>query len=1021
MTATGLHIRLLGELQVIRDGRSVVLPASRKTRALLGFLVATGCPHSRERLCDLLWDGPDDPRAALRWSLTKLRPLLEGMPGTRLVGDRRQVAFDGTDVGIDVVDVARLVGDDPSAASTERLAAAAGMLRGDFLEGLDLTDCYRFWEWCAAEREALARRRMAVLGTLVSRLEAQAPESALNYARALAAAEPTCESAHAAVVRILGRLGRGRDALGQYEHCRALLSRELGVAPSAELERARLDVTRRRPAPPPPAPEAAAPAPEPPAVLVGRTMELQRLQARMASAADGAVAVALIDGVPGIGKTRLLDEVHRKLGADGWHVLRCRAFESERLRPYGLWTDALRTLPVAADRDELAPLLTGAPAAAGNRAALFEAARRLVQRLSDTAPVAVFIDDAQWADDASLALLHYVVRSVRRLLVVVAARRGELDDNLAALGLIRDLARAGLADRLTLGPLALEETEALVRAAAPTTDARAVAASSDGNPLFALTLAHAPEGRGHATLRDLLEDQLARLEPAVAEVLPWAAALGCAFDVALLERVSAIEGGALLAALDVMERRGVVRVTEGRGYVFAHDFIRDVAYRRLSEPRRCVVHRRIAMALAPLAEEDTVVATAVARHAMAAGDDALAAEACVRAGEQCLGVFANAEALQFAAQGLGHVERLPPTRAARRWRVGLLRIRVLASSTDRLRRWPHLVEHLRDVVADVEAAKQPSDVAVGHYLLSVVLQDAGRLAEAQEESLAAAAAAQAADAVLAATQMANTARCVAELAVDMERARHLLNEAERLVGPLGVPIAELEWGLGLMCRWDGDLAAATAHLEQAASLVARNRDRWREYKCLAWLTVVDLERRAFAGAAARVRRLREVAVKAGGEPELAFAEALDALAWLGQGERGAPARLDAAADALLVHDSKAHLALVLILGAEVALGHGRRETAERWACTALAAAESVGRRCEWVVARAVLAQAGAVRGGVHRALDDIDATQPDLSAGARAALSAARAIKGIDRQLPGDTEHGQDHRRQAVRPAPHPG
>ena len=255
----------------------------------------------------------------------------------------------------------------------------------------------------------------------------------------------------------------------------------------------------------------------------------------------------------------------------------------------------------------------------------------------------------------------------------------------------------------------------------------------------------------------------------------------------------------------------------------------------------------------------------------------------------------------------------------------------------------------------------------------------------------------------------------------MERASRLLNGAVRLVGPLGVPIAEVEWGLDLMCRWDGGLAAATAHLRRAAALVARNCDRWREYKCLAWLTVVDLERRAFAGAAARVRQLREVALKAGGEPELAFAEALDALAWLGQGERGAPARLDAAADALLVHDSKAHLALVLILGAEVALGHGNRKTAERWACTALAAAESVGRRCECVLARTLLAQAGAAGGGARRALDDIDAMQPDLSAGARAALSAARAIKGIDRQLPEDTEHGQDHRRQAVRPATHPG
>ena len=66
-------IRLLGELQLVGcDGRAVALPASRKTRALLGYLIATGQPHRRERLCDLLWDGPDDPRAELRWSLSKI-------------------------------------------------------------------------------------------------------------------------------------------------------------------------------------------------------------------------------------------------------------------------------------------------------------------------------------------------------------------------------------------------------------------------------------------------------------------------------------------------------------------------------------------------------------------------------------------------------------------------------------------------------------------------------------------------------------------------------------------------------------------------------------------------------------------------------------------------------------------------------------------------------------------------------------------------------------------------------------
>ena len=69
-----LTIRLLGELAVVRGGEALELPASKKARALLGYLVATGRSHMRERLCELLWDGPDDPRAQLRWSLWKLRP-----------------------------------------------------------------------------------------------------------------------------------------------------------------------------------------------------------------------------------------------------------------------------------------------------------------------------------------------------------------------------------------------------------------------------------------------------------------------------------------------------------------------------------------------------------------------------------------------------------------------------------------------------------------------------------------------------------------------------------------------------------------------------------------------------------------------------------------------------------------------------------------------------------------------------------------------------------------------------------
>src|SRR5687767_419230 len=87
-----LQVRLLGELTLRRGEEVLPLPASRRTRALLGYLVATAASQSRAALCDLLWDGPEDPRASLRWSLTKLRAVVNDRHTQRLVADRDRVA-----------------------------------------------------------------------------------------------------------------------------------------------------------------------------------------------------------------------------------------------------------------------------------------------------------------------------------------------------------------------------------------------------------------------------------------------------------------------------------------------------------------------------------------------------------------------------------------------------------------------------------------------------------------------------------------------------------------------------------------------------------------------------------------------------------------------------------------------------------------------------------------------------------------------------------------------------------------
>src|SRR5262245_22149905 len=233
------QILLLGELRLVgRDGRAVALPASRKTRALLGYLIATGQAHRRERLCDLFWDGPDDPRAELRWSLSKIRSVLAGGASVRLAADRERVGVELGDAIVDFTAVRSLVGNNISAAPIDALKEAAALFVGEFLDGLDLPLCYRYQEWCMAEREAASRLKLTVLATLVERLHHD-PGDALHYAHSLAMADPLSESGHAAVVRLLSSLGRHKEALSHYEHARSVLEAELGAPPSDELEEAR--------------------------------------------------------------------------------------------------------------------------------------------------------------------------------------------------------------------------------------------------------------------------------------------------------------------------------------------------------------------------------------------------------------------------------------------------------------------------------------------------------------------------------------------------------------------------------------------------------------------------------------------------------------------------------------------------------------------------------------------------------------------------------------------------------------
>lgn len=219
-------------MEVARGGERLALPASKKTRALLAYLAVTAKPHRRERLCELLWDVPDDPRGALRWSLSKLRGLVDepGLP--RIVATRETAAFEPRDVRVDVADMRSRIVDGIDAAGETELRAAAELFRGDFLEGLDLDNCPGFQSWCVAERELARRQHRQILEALVERLQ-ERPTDAVIYARRLVETGPYDESARAKLIKLLAAIGHREEAesvFAEGERLRREDGKEVGAA-----------------------------------------------------------------------------------------------------------------------------------------------------------------------------------------------------------------------------------------------------------------------------------------------------------------------------------------------------------------------------------------------------------------------------------------------------------------------------------------------------------------------------------------------------------------------------------------------------------------------------------------------------------------------------------------------------------------------------------------------------------------------------------------------------------------------
>ena len=762
-----LSIKLLGPPEVSLGGRSLRF-GRKKALALLCYLVTEGGERPRRDLAELLWPRSEERRARtdLRSVLTSFRKTLEeGGASGRGHGDAmRFLAMDGGLLGVEPREVeldlrtleaaVSLARNETSRTSSTggraeegsghrdaivRLGGALGAYRGEFMSGFSLGDAPEFELWLESER-ARWREVFGEVCERLSRLQVESGrlEEAVWTARLWTRHAPLEEAAHLRLVELLSVVGDSDGALLSYQDFRNALSRELDIEPSLHMRelakrlwnevegRASLGASLAR-WEASPSPLSALDVP-----FVGRQEEFGALVSEYHACLSGrkSCVVALV-GEGGIGKTRLAKEFLGWARAQGADVLEGAASEGAGL-PYGPLVEAVRSrmererapddlledawlvelsrlLPELKERyPDLPPPTSGEGEMV--KGALFEAIARTVEALATRARLVVlFLDDLQWADGATLEVLHYAERRWSKqgvpVLLVIAARPEELASVSALDGWLSSLGRRRPVRNVDVGPLRSEDVEKMLRrlargksdpAGAPEdpegsdqsrselerfgewliaeTGGQAfylietlktlleegklvVRAHPEGGSILGVSPALALESDLSSLLpqsvREVIRSRLARLSPAASELLVAGAALGRRFGFESLLSVAGLGETEGLRALDELLWRRLL-LEEGGGqdeegsllYLGATYSFSHEKIRQVAYTEGGQARRKVLHRRAlEVLRKSDVPSAQLARHALAAGLVDQVFRYSLEAGDGAAEVFAIGDAI----------------------------------------------------------------------------------------------------------------------------------------------------------------------------------------------------------------------------------------------------------------------------------------------------------------------------------------------------------------------------------------
>jgi tetratricopeptide (TPR) repeat protein len=515
------------------------------------------------------------------------------------------------------------------AREIQSLTGAAGVYEDDLLP--DLYD-----DWLTPLREEYRKRISEVLQRLATLFEEQEEYAeAIPWAERLVALDPLSESHHQLLIRLHAGNHDRSSALRAYHQCKRVLRRELGVEPGP----ATIELFERiLKAEPGTAGDLIFGASAPKSVshlqkvraLIGRTTEWHQLSLAWQLAVEEGPRVAVISGEPGIGKTRLADELYQACVRQGHAAARSRCYAGQGQVAYAPVAEWLRSDEIRAGWSSLKPqqvmelarlapeireqfpgleVLRAGPsplAESWQRLHFYESLNAAVG--NSRKPLLLYLDDMQWCDPDSFAWLNALLTSsvASGILLLGTVRAEETGREHPFTRFVAGLRQSGMVLEIALEALDAGETAELARleSAKPLESANLgeIFRATRGNPLFVVESVRA--GLQSTRVHAVIASRLSQLTAPSYELASLASVIGRPFSFELLEKATDWDEASVSQALDELWRR---RIIESRGdseYDFTHDRLREVTCSELSLVRRRYLHRRVARAMAEVYAAD---------------------------------------------------------------------------------------------------------------------------------------------------------------------------------------------------------------------------------------------------------------------------------------------------------------------------------------------------------------------------------------------------------------------------------